>query len=235
MAELGAEAIGSLFGFGMSPGDAALAAAGGSLASSGAFANAQMTSDQGYISNAPGSTVSQNAIDAQMSTEASLANLVSGSGDSINALGSSNAASDPSQGMVTPGGFVGNAPTGGDVSAGPTSDSSTAFGTRGTIATALQAIGLGGTSGTMGVGAGGLTDPISGMQTGIFGQIGFNPHASEMDIPAAPTPTVHGVQGHGTGVQGGNAGGTAAMGGYQGGHSGDPGASAASGGGGGGK
>ena len=101
-------------------------------------------------------------------------------------------------------------------------------GTTGTVSQALQSMGFGGTSGTMGVGPGGLTDPISGMQTGVFGQTGFNPHASEMGIPNAPTPTVHGVQGHGTGSQGGNVSGSGSSGGYVGGMSGDPGASAAS-------
>lgn len=101
-------------------------------------------------------------------------------------------------------------------------------GTQGTVSQALQGMGFGGTSGVMGVGTGGLTDAKSGMQTGVFGQPGFNPHASEMGILNAPTPTVHGVQGHGAGSQGGNFGGSGPSGGYVGGMSGDPGASAAS-------
>ena len=93
-------------------------------------------------------------------------------------------------------------------------------GSQGKISKGLQSMGFGGTSGTMGVGTGGLTDPVSGMQQGVFGEPGFNPHASEMDISNAPTPTVGGSQGHGVG-QTGNVG-TGTMGGYQGGHSGDP-------------
>ena len=81
-----------------------------------------------------------------------------------------------------------NAPTGGIT------------GTQGTISQGLQAMGFGGTTGTMGVGPGGSTDPTTGQQTGIFGQKGLNPHASEMNIPGAPTPTVDG--GQATGVEG---------------------------------
>jgi len=173
-----------------------------------------MTSEQGYVSNAPGSSVSQDAVNAQMDTEASLANLVSGYGTSPNGLGPSNAASDPSQGMVTPGGFVGNVPSGIETSMTPSQQAFQSFSQ----------------SGTMGVGPGGSTDPISGMQQGVFGEPGFNPHASEMSIPGAPTPTVGGSQGHGVG-QTGNAS-TGQQGGYQGGHSGDPGSGPGGGGGG---
>ena len=217
LAELGVEGLLSMLGIGMSPTEGAMSAAHGSLASSGAFADAYMTSEQGYVSNAPGSSVSQDAVNAQMDTEASLANLVSGYGTSPNGLGPSNAASDPSQGMVTPGGFVGNVPSGVETSMTPSQQAFQSFSQ----------------SGNMGVGPGGLTDAISGLQGSLFGGTGFNPHASEMDIPAAPTPTVFGQQGHGDGGQGqgGNASGTG-IGGYQGGHSGDPGSGPGGGGGG---
>ena len=176
MAELGVEGLLSALGYGMSPTEGAMSAAHGSLASSGAFADAYMTSEQGYVSNAPGSSVSQDAVNAQMDTEASLANLVSGYGTSPNGLGPSNAASDPSQGMVTPGGFVGNVPSGIETSMTPSQQAFQSFSQ----------------SGNMGVGPGGLTDAISGLQGSLFGGTGFNPHASEMGIPAAPTPTVGG-------------------------------------------
>ena len=107
-----------------------------------------------------------------------------------------------------------------------TSPTGNIAGTQGQVSQALQGFGLGGTSGTMGVGTGGLTDPVSGMQQGMFGPAGYNPLASEMGINAAPAPTVGGSQGHGIGSQGGNVG--PGSGGYQGGHSGDPEASAAS-------
>jgi len=204
--ELGAEGLLSMLGVGMSPTEGAMSAVHGSLASSGAFADAYMTSDQGYVSNAPGSAVSQDAVNAQISTQASLDNLVASNGTSPNGLGPSNAASDPSQGMVTPGGFVGNVPSGVETSMTQGQQDFQSFSQ----------------GGNMGVGPGGQTDPISGMTQGMFGPEGFNPHASEMDIPGAPTPTVGGSQGHGTGSQGGNASGPTS-GGYQGGHSGDPG------------
>ena len=215
--ELGAEGLLSMLGYGMSPTEGAMSAAHGSLASSGAFADAYMTSEQGYVSNAPGSAVSQNAVNAQMNTQASLNNLVASNGTSPNGLGPSNAASDPSQGMVTPGGFVGNVPS--DVETSMTQGQQD-----------FQSFSQGG---NMGVGPGGSTDPISGMQQGFVGPAGFNPHASEMNIPNAPTPTVFGTQGSGTGSQGGNASGSGSSGGYQGGHSGDP--DSGPGGGGGGK
>ena len=139
----------------------------------------------------------------------------------------------------TDSGLVGPGDTNADISAafGVSSDVPTAAptgniaGTGGIISQTLQGFGFGGTSGTMGVGPGGQTDPISGMTQGMFGPEGFNPHASEMNIPGAPTPTVGGSQGHGTGSQGGNA--SVSSGGYQGGHSGDPGNVGGNGGGGG--
>ena len=150
-----------------------------------------------------------------INTQASLDNLVASNGTSPNGLGPSNAASDPSQGMVTPGGFVGNVPSGVETSMTPGQEAFESFSQ----------------GGNMGVGPGGLTDAISGMQGSLFGGTGFNPHASEMGIPNAPTPTVGGSQGHGVG-QTGNVG-TGTIGGYQGGHSGDPGSGPGGGGGGG--
>ena len=138
----------------------------------------------------------------------------------------------------TDAGLVGPADTKADISAAfdvspdisTTTPTGNIAGTGGQVSQALQSFGFGGTSGTMGVGSGGLTDPISGMQQGVFGEPGFNPHASEMGIPNAPTPTVGGSQGHGVG-QTGNAS-TGQQGGYQGGHSGDPGSGPGGGGGG---
>ena len=208
LAELGVEGLLSMFDMGMTPPQAAMSAVHGSLASSGAFANAYMTSDQGFVSNAPGSAVSQAADDARASTEASLANLVSGTtGDSPNGLGPGSAASDPSQGMVTPSGLVGNVPSGVATSMTPSQQSFQAFSQ----------------SGNVGIGPGGLTDAISGNMGSLFGGTGPNPHASEAGVPGAAAPTVGGSQGHGSGQSGG----------YVGGRSGD--ADSGTGGGGGGK
>ena len=142
----------------------------------------------------------------------------------------------------TDSGLVGPGDTNADISAafGVSPDVSTTAptgniaGTGGQVSQALQSFGFGGTSGTMGVGPGGLTEatgPNAGTQQGMFGPRGFNPHASDMDIKGAPTPTVGGSQGHGVGQTGNVSTGT--IGGYQGGHSGDP--DSGPGGGGGGK
>ena len=111
---------------------------------------------------------------------------------------------------------------------------SSPIGPQGTISQGLQSLGLGGTSGTMGVGTGGLTSATTGEMGSLFGGTGQNPHASEMGIPSAPTPTVFGEQGHGAG--GGSSSGTSPGGSM--GPSGTPGAAgmdAGPGGGGGGK
>ena len=91
-----------------------------------------------------------------------------------------------------------DAPLGEDISG-----STGILGDTGAVSQGLQALGFGGNvSGVQGVGPGGSTNATTGMQQGVFGEPGLNPHASEMNIAAAPSPTVGGVQGHGTGVTG---------------------------------